>query len=241
MDRWLRLDAAPGQEPHSEAPKPIEPEGRRFGRIDAIKWAVILALILYSLVIYYRVPFLTRVGRYLVVEHPLERADIIVCLMGEEVARGLTAADLYRKGLARSVFVGREILPDGYRALRDRGVNYPESRDLLLMMLQGLGVPRQACLSSNRFLKSTIDEAYEVSRLVRKRGYHSLIVVTTPHHTRRAWLAFRKALEGYPAKVMMAPARYSKFRADSWWKNRRYLKEVIIEYQKLLYYLVKEL
>ena len=38
---------------------------------------------------------------------------------------------------------------------------------------------------------------------------------------------------------MLMPSRYSNFKPEDWWKTSEYVKEVIIEYQKLLYYTVK--
>jgi hypothetical protein len=37
------------------------------------------------------------------------------------------------------------------------------------------------------------------------------------------------------------PTPYSKFRPEDWWKTRGYVREVIMEYQKLIYYKVKGL
>jgi uncharacterized SAM-binding protein YcdF (DUF218 family) len=221
--------------------RPIEPESGRTGRLSILKWVIIGVLILYSLVSYFHIPILTRLGAYLVVAHPLKRADVIVCMMGQPVERGLSAAELYRQGLAPRVFLGREALPDGYFLLTEQGVQYPETRDLLLMMLEGLGVPRNACITRDRFLRSTLDEADEIRALAAHEGYRSLIVVTTPYHTRRTWLTLREALEGQDVEIMMAPSRYSDFRTQDWWKKRRYVKEVIIEYQKLIYYLLREI
>jgi len=37
----------------------------------------------------------------------------------------------------------------------------------------------------------------------------------------------------------MMPSYYSGFRADDWWKTNKHIKELIIEYQKLVYYTIK--
>ena len=42
-------------------------------------------------------------------------------------------------------------------------------------------------------------------------------------------------------RITVVPTPYSKFRAEDWWKKRRYVREVIIEYQKLIYYKAKGL
>jgi uncharacterized SAM-binding protein YcdF (DUF218 family) len=228
-----------GQAEYFTDNKPIEPEERKLSRPSIVKWLIFLLLIIYTLLSYYHAPILARVGSYLVVEHPLQKADLIVCLTGGPVERGLAAAETYKKGLGPRIFIGRTGLPDGYEILKQRGLHYPESRDLVKTMLQGLGVPASDCLTSDRCVGSTYEEAQEVMDLTQKSGYRSLIIVTSPTHTRRAWLTFKKVFEKNEVKIMMLPSRYSGFRSDDWWKTRKYVKEVAIEYQKLAYYTLK--
>jgi uncharacterized SAM-binding protein YcdF (DUF218 family) len=175
-------------------------------------------------------------GAYLVVEHPVEKSDLIVCMMGRPVERGLMAAEAYRKGLAPAVYVGREELPEGYDILQRKAVHFPETRDLLVMMLRGLGVSPSDCLVGDRFTGSTYEEVRVIRDLIEERRCKSVIVVTSPAHTRRAWLTFCEVFKGLDVRIQMMPSTYSAFRPESWWKSERYLQEVIVEYQKLLYY-----
>ena len=221
--------------------KPIEPEGRARWRASILKWAVFILVIAYSLLSYYHTPILISIGEYLVVEHPLKKADLIVCLSGASVERGLQSADLYAEGWAPGIFVGREVSPDGVNALRDRGVAYPDSRDLLMIILKGLGVPEGAILTDERLMESTLAEAEVIRDVAAEKGYRSIILVTSPMHTRRSWLTFRKVFGNDKVDFIMAPSRYTEFRPEDWWKTRKYVKEVIIEYQKLIYYTIKYL
>ena len=219
--------------------RPIEPEGKKSNRPRISKWIVFLLVIGLILLSHYRAPILTYIGNYLIVKQPLENADLIVCMASEPVARGLAAAEFYKNGLAPRVFIMRKELPDGYEDLKERKIHYPETRDLLIMMLEGLGVPRSACLTSDHFVGSTFEEGKMVRDYVREQGYRSLIIVTSPYHTRRTWLTFKKLFEKDGVKVIMMPSHYSGFRADDWWKTNKYIKELIIEYQKLIYYTLK--
>lgn len=228
-----------GRAGYQIADRPIEPEGKKFKRPSIFKWVLFLIFIAYVLISYYHAPLLTYLGRYLVVEHPVTKSDLIVCLSGKPIERGLAAADLYKKGLASHIFVGREKLPDGNSILVKKGVHYPEERDLLIMMLKGLGVPGSACITGDNFIEGTIGEAKIVREIAQKRGARSLIIVTSPTHTRRAWLTYRNVFEKDGMKIMLVPSPYSNFKADDWWKTGGYIKEVIIEYQKLLYYTLK--
>ena len=229
------------QEDTFQDPRPIEPERKRMGRAWVLKWLFFLLAVFYVILSYYKAPILTGLGRYLIVEHPPQKSELIVGLAGGIVDRGLAVADAYGKGLAPRVFVAREVPPDGYQLLKERGVNYPESVDLMRTVLEGLGVPRSAFLTSDRPSKSTFEEANLVRDVVMKNGYGSIIIITTPYHSRRAWLTFRKVFEENDVRLLMLPSPYSDFDPANWWKKRRYLREVIIEYQKLIYYWLKYL
>ena len=237
-DRDKRVEEE-GQTEYHVDNRPIEPEKKKVSGSSLFKWAIFLILIIYTLVSYFHAPILKHVGNYLIVEHPLKKADLIVCLMGGPVERGLAAADLYKMGLSPYIFIGREELPDGFETLNERGVRFPESRALLIMMLEKLGVPDSACLVSDNFADSTMGEAKVIGNFVREKGFRSLIIVTSPTHTRRAWLTFKNVFEKDDVEVMMAPSRYTKFKPDDWWKTMRYTKEVFFEYQKLIYYTFK--
>lgn len=240
-DDLENMDQDDYQEDGFQDSKPIEPERKKMGRVGLLKWLFFLLALVYVLFTYYHTPILTHLGRYLIVEHPLQKSDLIVCLAGGNVERGLAVADAYQKGLAPRIFMAREVPPDGYELLKERGVDYPESVDLMIKLLEGQGIPRSAFLTSDRPTKSTFEEAELVRELVMNSDYNSLIIITTPYHCRRAWLTFRKVFEESDVRMLMLPSPYSDFKPADWWKKRRYLREVIIEYQKLIYYTLKYL
>jgi len=227
-----------GTQPDS---KPIEPERKKIGKPSVLKWVFFLFVIFYVLLSYYYAPILIFVGRYLVVTHEPEKSDLIVCLAGGNIERGLSVADAYEKELAPRIFISREELPDGYELLEERGIDYPESIDLLVMVLEKLGVPSSALVMSDRPMKSTFDEAKAVKEFVKEKGYQSLIIITSPTHSRRAWLTFKKFFENEEVRILILTSSYSGFRPEDWWKDRKYVRAVIIEYQKLIFYTLKYL
>jgi uncharacterized SAM-binding protein YcdF (DUF218 family) len=222
-----------------ESSRPIEPEGAKASGIARLKWVFFVLALLYVLVSAYHGLILSSLGRYLVVSHPPEKSDLIVCLGGASVERGLAAADAYQRGLAPKLFVVRETVPDGYDILLQRGVSYPESRERMIMMLQGLGVPDSAILTSEMPSESTVMEASLVRKLVSEESSRSLILVTSPSHSRRAWLVFKKALAREDVRILVIPSPYSNYNPEGWWKNPGHFREVVLEYQKLVYYLFK--
>ena len=88
-------------------------------------------------------------------------------------------------------------------------------------------------------MKSTFEEAQKIREYAKKAGVKSMILITSPTHSKRAWLTFEKVFKGDGVSIMMRPSPYSRFRPEDWWKKRRYVRAVIIEYQKLIYYKFK--
>jgi len=219
----------------------MEPESAPSTRLSLFKWVFFLAAFFYVLLSYFHAPILIQLGKYLVVQHSLEKSDLIVCLAGDDVERGLASADLFTRGLAPRVFIAREPIPDGLEMLRQKGIAYPESIDRTAMILKELGVPESAVIRSEQPVESTFEEAERVGAVLLDNKYRSLILVTSPTHSRRVWLTFRKAIPDKEVRITVMPAPYSKFRAEDWWKTRRYVREVIMEYQKLIYYKAKGL
>ena len=232
-DKSVRPTAVPDS-------KPIEPEGTMARSVTRLKWLFFALALVYVLISAYHGPILASLGRYLVVEHSPVKSDLMVCLSGENVERGLTAADLYKRGLASKIFVAREIIPDGYEILRGRGVSYPESRDLMVLMLKGLGVPDSAILTGDAPAESTVTEAALVAGVVKENRFRSLMLITSPTHSRRAWLVYKKAMGETGVRIQVIPSPYSTFKAEEWWKNRKDAKQVLLEYQKLVYYFFKD-
>jgi len=221
--------------------KPIEPETAPSTSLGVFKWVFFIAVIFYVLLSYFHAPILTQLGKYLVVQHPLEKSELIVCLAGGDVERSIASADLFARGFAPMVFIAREPIPDGLEMLKQKGVAYPESRDRVAMILKGLGVPESAVIGNDEPVESTFQEAERVGAIIRDKKYRSLILVTSPSHSRRAWLTFRKTIPDKEVRITVMPTPYSKFRAEDWWKTRRYVRDVIMEYQKLIDYKVKGL
>lgn len=221
--------------------KPIEPESAPSTSLSLFKWVLFIAVFIYILLSFFHGPILTQLGKYLVVQHPPAKSDLIVCLAGGDVERGLATADLFAKGLASRIFIAREPLPDGFETLKQKGIAYPESIDLLMMILKGLGVPETAVIRGDQPVQSTFEEAERVGDLIKEKKFRSLILVTSPTHSRRAWLTFRQVIPDKDFRITVIPTPYSKFRAEDWWKTRKYVREVILEYQKLIYYKVKGL
>lgn len=132
--------------------------------------------------------------RCLVVAVPMEKADALIVLGGEPLARPLEAARLYRNGVAPRVFVTG--LGD---AVRNRQV------------LMAGGVPSSAITMESKAV-STYMNAVLLKPMLEAAGVRTALIITSPFHTRRALATFRKILPGITFGVTEA--------SIGWWKTK---------------------
>src|SRR5262245_22398881 len=179
-------------------------------------------------------------GRFLVVADPLPtHADAIVMLAGSLSDRVLETAHLYHTGVAPVVILTRIGLRPAAVALRERGVRVPEEHDLARAALIALGVPAHAIRVLARRAQSTRTEARAIARWACRHGVRRLVVVTSPTHTRRARLILARTL-GPDIALSVQPAPAEVFPAKQWWRHRRAMKDVLVEYEKLVAYWLVE-
>ena len=178
---------------------------------------------------------LVKLGNYLIVEHEPQAAELIVCVTGRDVERSLAVVDIYNKGLAPSIFRAKKISPDGFASLKKRLKDYPSDYDLFQSILEGYGIPKKAIISSDKRINNILEEAEEVHKLVLKRGFKSIIVVTSLVNSRRTWGTFKKVFKNDDVTIISLPSHYQLFNPEDWWKNPRWVKELIFEYQNLIY------
>jgi uncharacterized SAM-binding protein YcdF (DUF218 family) len=179
---------------------------------------------------------LAAIGNFLVVRDKLEPADIIFVLNGDPTVRPGHAAALLRQGMGKKVVIARAEDSEGVQF----GA-YPNVTDTNIIMLKSLGVPDGSIvqLRPPGGVKHTKDEADALLGYTREYGIHSVIIVTSDLHSRRARFIFKKVLAGSPVRVMLAPISDRKYGADNWWKQEEGLIGCQNEYLKLVYYHLK--
>ena len=197
-----------------------------------IRWLIVLPLL--GLMLYVGYPFLLKaIGRYLVTENPPQKADAIVVLSGDSIARTLEAVRLYQDGWAPRIILTHQALPKGYEALQRLGIKVPEERDIQLMILERMRVPRSAVLQVAERANSTLSEMVHLTRFLNHHRVHSVLLVTSKSHSTRA----RKILAGITRGrivIISRPSRYDTFDSEGWWRSRGDAKEVLAEYEKLI-------
>ena len=174
---------------------------------------------------------LNYAGEWLSVSDPPQQADAIVVL-GGGFSRPFQAADLYRQGLARKIYVSVPAREQQYRLLDEAGIAYPREEDVVRQVLLKKGVPAGAIEYFGKDLISTAAEAQAVRALF-ARGTPRLLVVTSPYHLRRARLTFADALPA--AEIRVIATSYDPLPL-AWWKDQSAARNVLMELAKITFY-----
>ncbi len=200
-------------------------------------WSPLIVFILAAMAYAERRPLLRAIGGFLLVEDPLQPADAIVMLSGSVPDRILEAVDLYQAHVAPRIILTREEELPGLAALRARGGMLREHHEQNVAIAEQLGVPPEAITVMPQPISSTLAEAEALIGYLNAQGIRSIVLVTSKAHSRRARMTFRGLADGR-IRITMRPARYDPFTSDDWWEHRAWQRRVVIEYGKLLNYVL---
>lgn len=165
-------------------------------------------------------------------QDPLEKADAIV-ILGGQYFRPIYAAELYNKGYAPQLLVSKPIVTPEEKAVRSLDPAHPYQWEIYKKILTVKGVPQKNFSFFGTASISTIEEAEELAKFL-PENIKSIIIVTSPLHTRRAGIIFREKLPP-ELKIIMTSTPYDTIPVH-WWKNYRSAPFVLLEVAKTLYY-----
>lgn len=182
----------------------------------------------------YAAPFFAE---NLIVEKPLEKADVILVLAGSSVYTERTekAAEIYRQGSAPKIVLTDDGEQSGWSRTEQRNVPYVElaRRDLIA---QGVPADNIEIVVPNG--SGTIYEARIVKEKALENGWQSIIIVTSAYHTRRALWTFEKVFAGDTVEIGIvgAPTGRQTPAPFEWWLTALGWRLVGGEYVKSFYY-----
>jgi hypothetical protein len=177
---------------------------------------------------------LRAAGWVLVAYDALEPSDIIVIAVDAGDAGLLEAADLVHAGIAGRVAVFAAGDPDSVeREFIRRGIPYGGSAPLQLPLLKALGVTGIDLIPAAA--DGTTSEAEVLPGWSAQHRFRSIVVVSSPDHSRRLRRMLRRSMKNHETRVIIRPARHSIFDPDHWWETREGVRTEIIEFQKLLF------
>lgn len=192
-------------------------------------WAVVVAVIA-GLAASALIIFL-GVGRWLIVEDPLEKAQAIVVLSGGMPVRAQEAARLYHLGLAPQVWLTRNVEPAA--SLQEMHIAYIGEDFFNSRVLMREGVPSNAILILEPAINNTVDEVRIITAELARSKAETVIIVTTKAHTRRVRTLWRD-LSGGRGRAIVRAAPTDPFAPSHWWRSTHDALDVVREVLGLL-------
>jgi uncharacterized SAM-binding protein YcdF (DUF218 family) len=174
-----------------------------------------------------REPVLLAIGDFLAVQDELHPADVIHVISGPD-DRTDYAIQLYLQGYGKQLF-----FTGGWCT----SYNYYHGQHGRERALER-GIPLEAIALDDSQVTSTYSEAVKLKELIEQSQVpiHSVIVVSDPHHMRRARWTYRQVI-GNQVSLQMAPVPFelSPYQRR-WWTDKTSRQYVKNEYLKIAYY-----
>ena len=167
----------------------------------------------------------------LIVEQTLERADLIFVLSGSAAykQRAALGAELFAKGAADRIALSNDGGRAGWSNEERTNLAYIE---LARRELVSRGVAPDAIIQLPGEVTSTYSEATTLAEAADELQIRSVIIVTSPYHTRRALYTFRKAMPNLEFGIAATPVGYESPNPNWWWLSAAGWRDVGAEYMK---------
>jgi uncharacterized SAM-binding protein YcdF (DUF218 family) len=166
------------------------------------------------------------VGRWLVVEDPLEKAQAIAVLSGRMPLRAMEAAKLYREGYAPKVWLTHSTEPGA--TLGAMGIPYAGEDIYNLRVLIHEGVPLEAIRVLEPPIVNTADEVAAISGAMAEEKDTTVLIVTSKVHTRRVRTLWRR-LSRSRGRAIVRAASDDPFEPGHWWRTTTDALDVVRE------------
>lgn len=177
------------------------------------------------------VVFLLYLGRWLVVEDPLEKAQAVVVLSGRMPMRAVEAAKLYRAGYAPKVWLTHSTEPGA--SLKAMGVTYTGEDVYNVQVLMHEGVPADAIHLLEPPIVNTADELAAVSTALAEEKAGTVIIVTSKVHTRRVRILWNRLAAGR-GRALIRAVSDDPFEPRRWWRTTGDALDVVREFLGIL-------
>jgi uncharacterized SAM-binding protein YcdF (DUF218 family) len=167
-----------------------------------------------------------HVGTWLVVEDPIEPSPVAVVLSGGLPSRAREAADIYRAGNAKEIWITHPV--DVTEEMHQIGIDYLGETFYNQSVLLHLHVPVEKTRVLDPEIVDTQDEVRVISQAARDAGIHRVIVVTSKAHTRRVRAIWKKTVGADP-ELIVRYAREDSFDPEHWWRQTSDALQVVRE------------
>jgi uncharacterized SAM-binding protein YcdF (DUF218 family) len=191
----------------------------RQGRVRV--WSSILGLLLVAGVCVF-----LNLGRWLVSEDPLRKADAIAVLSGRMPDRALEAARVYNQGYASRVWLTHSTEPGAELEKLSIPFEGEDFYDKQILIREG--VPESAIELLNPPIINTADEMKTIGEALKRENLHTVILVTSKVHTRRT-RALWKRVSGDDGEAIVRGDSEDSYDPAHWWRHTQDALDVVRE------------
>jgi uncharacterized SAM-binding protein YcdF (DUF218 family) len=170
-----------------------------------MKW---LKLITLPILLIMLMSVLCEAGRFLAVNQPPRRADVIIVIDGG--ASEELGIEYFRKGYAPCILFTR-------------------ATDAIRAQAIAEGVPTDRMILETR-ADSTYENASYSKTIMQRRGFKSAIVIALNYHSRRTMLTFLQVFKNTGTNFTFSAAADPGFNPASWWTSGRNIRHILREY-----------
>jgi uncharacterized SAM-binding protein YcdF (DUF218 family) len=171
------------------------------------------------------------IGRWLVVEDPLDRSDAIVVLSGGLPYRAMEAAKIFHQGIAPQVWLTQPANTSD--VLSKMSIPFEGEEGYSRSVLIYEGVPDSDIRILTPVIVNTEDEERTIIAEMQATHASRVILVTSPPHTRRVRTLWRH-LAPAGLTLIVRGASEDEYDADHWWRTTRDALSVMRETLGLL-------
>ena len=151
-------------------------------------------------------------GRFLVINEPPRKADVIIVIDGG--ASEELGIKYYHLGYAPYLIFTRATAAMRTQAIKE-------------------GVPAQSLILEDR-ADSTYENASYSKTIMEQHGFKSGLVVAIDYHSRRTMLVFSQVFKNTGTNFTFSSAKDPGFNPTSWWSRSRNIHRVLREYSGIL-------
>jgi len=186
-------------------------------------------------------PFVAWLGaRLLIIQAPLEKADAIIVLSGSANyrERNREAARLLLTGHSQRILITNDATPGPWSSVDQRNLLFSERA---FRELRAAGIAEENIEVLPQPVTSTKDEAEVARRYAEEHRLKSILVVTSPYHSRRALWIFSRVFRATRIQIgLISPSPgVQSPRPATWWLTVKGWRLVPTEYVKMIYYVIK--
>ncbi len=204
-----------------------------------IKYLVLIILFLFIIISFLgREVIFYQIGRFLLKDMEIEKADTIVALRGDSnYSRILEAGELFKKDYGDNIIIS-VALRDGYsKKLKEYGVDIATEQQRLLSILMQLGIPEEKIILDNQLTGGgTLGELKRIRKIIKEKEYKKVIIVTSWWHTKRTYLMAKRVFKNDNLNFFVAASKSNISTSSNWWQYRYEAIYVLEEFPKLFFF-----